>query len=295
MNKTITRILMISAYVIFIASFTICAIEIVFPNITIALSSIALPFALITSIVIMAGTLDFLNEPFMKEKKHIKGNRIAFTFTTVYFVISNAVLLLFVFIYLISSGPRIMWRRKNKLELGFDANHLVSGNLYIGDIINKTDIEIEFSGKVNLDEEEYLYFDNTKVKSLKINGEEIEIPDRYTRIDYQGICDYELKATFDVGYSNADGYRGFRLTNPYNENVKITLSSNYMINVGDDIYDYTLLICDAGTPYQYRYNKLEMGLRWVLFIEYIITTPLFIYFGIYYSINSIKQLKKKEF
>ena len=295
MKKTITTILMILTYVIFIASFTILTIEIIFPNITIALSGIALPFAFITSIVIIVGTLVFLNKPFMKEKKHIKGNRITFIFTTVYFVLSNVVLFLFVFIYVIGSIAGSFWRRENKLELGFDANYLVSGNLYIGDIINETDIEIEFSGKVNLDEEEYLDFRNTKVKSLRINGEEIEILDHYTYIDYQGICDYELKATFDVGYGNVDGYRGFRLTNPYNENVNITLSSNYMINVEDDIYDHTLLICDAGTPYQYRYNKLEMELRWMLFIEYIITTPIFIYFGIYYSINSIKQLKKKDF
>ena len=73
MKKTITTILMILTYVIFIASFTILTIEIIFPNITIALSGIALPFAFITSIVIIVGTLVFLNKPFMKEKKHIKG------------------------------------------------------------------------------------------------------------------------------------------------------------------------------------------------------------------------------
>lgn len=296
MKKTITTILMILTYVIFIASFTILTIEIIFPNITIALSGIALPFAFITSIVIIVGTLVFLNKISMKEKKHNKANKTIFILNTIYFIISNIILFFLTFVLVIGVVVSAFWHKKNELELGFNSNYLISGDLYIGDIVNDTDIEIKFNGKVNLDNVEYLIFDNTDVKTLKINGNIIEVTKHESTdiSEYKGICDYELDAYFEVDYGTVDGYRGYNLINSYNKNINIELSPNYMINVNDDLYDSSHLITDKGTPYQYRYMNAQMTARWILFIEYIINIPVFIYFGIYYSINSIKDLKKKD-
>lgn len=296
MKKIITKIIMIAAYIIFIVSFTICAIDFIFPNIKMPFVDASLSLAFFSSLVIIVGTLVFLSKISMKEKKHNKTNKTIFILNTIYFIASNTILFFLTFVLVISVVVSAFWHKKNELELGFDPNCVISGDLYIGDIVNDTDIEIKFNGKVNLDNVEYLIFDNTDVKTLKINGNIIEVT-KYESTDiseYKGICDYELDAYFEVDYGTVDGYRGYNLINSYNKNINIELSPNYMINVNDDLYDSSIFITDKGTPYQYRYMKAQMTARWILFIEYIINIPVFIYFGIYYSINSIKDLKKKD-
>ena len=95
-------------------------------------------------------------------------------------------------------------------------------------------------------------------------------------------------------YGYIEGYRGFEITNPYNKTASVKLSSNYITNVSDSIYDSFFLVADKGTPYKYRYSNFEMTIRWIMFIEYLINAPIFTYFGFYYSINSIKEYRNDE-
>ena len=62
MKKIITKIIMIAAYIIFIVSFTICAIDFIFPNIKMPFVDASISLAFFSSIVIIVGTLVFLNK-----------------------------------------------------------------------------------------------------------------------------------------------------------------------------------------------------------------------------------------
>lgn len=297
MKKVFTTILVILIFIIFLASFTIFAIDTIFPNINIPLSDIALVIEIVTSIVILVIIALFLHQEFMKEKKNYKANKIMYSCTAFYFIISNVILFICLFLSVMGAVVGGFWGSRKEVELGIHSRNVISGDLYIGDIVSDTDIEINFAGKVNFDGVQYLEFTNTKVVLLKINGEEVVLDNdsEATPIVYHGICDYELKATLNVDYGTVDGYRGYYLNNPYYDNdaVNIELSPNYMINIDDNLHSYKLLISDAGTPYQYRYSKLEIGIKWIMLFEYVISMPLFAYFGILYSINSIKELKRQ--
>ena len=296
MKKLSPIFIVILSYIFFIISFTIIAIDVVFPNIKMSAAfGHSLWIIIITSIIVIVGTIKFLNEPVMKLKKNSNVKMAIFGLNITYFFISNIVLIVCAFMFMLGMLASAFWHSKNQLELGFESSSLVSGELYIGDIVNDTDIEITFNGKVNLDDVSYLKFNTTDVKLLKINGNEIEVSDNYIEIkDYTGICDYEFDGYFHVGYKTIEGYRGFEITNPYNKTASVKLSSNYITNVSDSIYDSFFLVADKGTPYKYRYSNFEMTIRWIMFIEYLINAPIFTYFGFYYSINSIKEYRNDE-
>lgn len=296
MKRIITIVLMILIYVLFLTFFTIITINFIIPTINIPLADIAMFLLFDLSILVFVITIVFLCKPYMKEKKSNKANLITFISTACCFVGTNILIVLHVIMLVLGAVVGGFWGNKNTIELGFNSDDLVSGEIYIGDIINETNIEIEFTGKVNLDNIEYLKFERAQVKSLIINGDVIEFVDnlKINVTEYIGICDYELKIVLGVKCCEVDGYRGFNLSNPYNEKVSTKLSPNLMININDKLSSRQLFICDVGTPYQYRYEKTLMRARWMLFIEYVITTPIFIYFGTIITINSIKQLKRKK-
>lgn len=277
MNKKFfnSKILIISLCML-IACSTIIAIDIIFINLSInrTIIKLALVLLIVSFILLIICISNLLGKLKTKNAKSHKPLTIGLVVGNVCIIVSFVILFMLLFAFVISLIAGAFWSAKNEINLGVYSDNVNSGELYIGKL-DDDKITIEFNGSVSLTDidiidEEY----EIEISELEIDGvllTKIENPDGidcYDVSSYTGDHNYRIKLSQRITVGSKDGYYGFTLINKYNEKINTTISSDYTMNYNTDPNSFTLNIFKDGTPYQYRYAKGLIIVRWIVLIIY---------------------------
>lgn len=300
-KKLVLSLLMISL-ILLVFGATSIAIDVIFINIKMpSLITVLAVVSIVLGFPLLFGTISYcFNKDIIRKSKLFKPIYIAFISCNIVTTVLFAIVILFFFVVLVSSLAGAFWSGNSVIDLGVPNSCVISGEMYIGDIIDDHNISIEFNGKVLLTDVNIIDTNSYyEIKELSIDGNIImmqqdEYQKYYDLSSYEGIHDYQIKTIQSTSINTKDEYYGFELKNNYCKNVETKISDKYMVNLNQSTDGIMLSIFKDGTPYQYRYNKGEMILRWmvmILYLEIILTYP---FIAITNFVIIFKNMKKEE-